>query len=111
MIARLPFDSPDQLETKVQYARMKARGKNPFYNLALPKATLRLRQGVGRLIRTRQDYGAVIVLDSRLKTKHYGDTIINTLPESLPTQSGNIQQILKDITKFFKKHQSIGHKD
>lgn len=111
VIARLPFDSPDQLETKVQYARMKARGKNPFYNLALPKATLRLRQGVGRLIRTRQDYGAVIVLDSRLKTKHYGDTIINTLPESLPTQSGNIQQILKDITKFFKKHQSTGHKD
>ncbi|MTV81136.1 helicase C-terminal domain-containing protein [Secundilactobacillus folii] len=109
IIARLPFDSPDQLETRVQYARMKAEGKNPFYNLSLPKATLRLRQGIGRLIRTRQDYGAVIVLDSRLVTRHYGQTILKTLPASLPTMAGQVPQLLSDITKFFKKHKSNGH--
>ncbi|GAX07852.1 ATP-dependent helicase [Secundilactobacillus silagincola] len=109
IIARLPFDSPDQLETKVQYERMKAKGKNPFYNLSLPKATLRLRQGIGRLIRTRQDYGVVIVLDSRLVTRHYGQTIIKTLPASLPIMTGTTPQLLSDITKFFKKHKSIGH--
>ncbi|MFC6254479.1 helicase C-terminal domain-containing protein [Secundilactobacillus hailunensis] len=109
VIARLPFDSPDQLETKVQYDRMKAKGKNPFYNLSLPKATLRLRQGVGRLIRTRQDYGAVIVLDSRLVSRHYGQTILKTLPASLPTMTGTVSQLLSDMTKFFKKHKSISH--
>lgn len=109
VIARLPFDSPDQLETKVQYERMKAKGKNPFYNLSLPKATLRLRQGVGRLIRTRQDYGVVVVLDSRLVTRHYGQTIIKTLPASLPIMTGTTPQLLSDITKFFKNHKSISH--
>ncbi|GAX05511.1 ATP-dependent helicase [Secundilactobacillus pentosiphilus] len=109
VIARLPFDSPDQLETKVQYERLKAKGKNPFYNLSLPKATLRLRQGIGRLIRTRQDYGAVIVLDSRLVTRHYGQTILKTLPASLPIMTGTVPQLLSDMTKFFKKHKSISH--
>ncbi len=81
---------------------MKAKGKNPFYNLSLPKATLRLRQGIGRLIRTRQDYGVVIVLDSRLVTRHYGQTIIKTLPASLPIMTGTTPQLLSDITKFLK---------
>lgn len=106
IIARLPFDSPEQLETKAQYARMKAAGKNPFYNLSLPKATLRLRQGVGRLIRTREDYGVVLVLDSRLATKHYGQTMVKSLPDSLPTMSSGFPKLLKDMTNFFKKHQT-----
>jgi ATP-dependent DNA helicase DinG len=106
VIARLPFDSPERVETKVQFARLKAAGKNPFYNLSLPKATLRLRQGIGRLIRTRQDYGAVVVLDSRLVTRHYGQTILKTLPDSLPVMTATVPQLTADIAKFFKNHQT-----
>ena len=110
VIARLPFDSPDRLETQVQFAQLKSEGKNPFYNLSLPKATLRLRQGIGRLIRTRSDYGAVVVLDSRLVNRQYGQTIMKTLPETLPILAADMPVITNDVSNFFKLHQTGHHK-
>ena len=47
----------------------------------LPEAVLKFRQGIGRLIRTRRDKGIVVILDPRVRTKHYGKAFLRALPE------------------------------
>ena len=57
-------------------------GGNPFYEYSVPVAILKLRQGVGRLIRTRSDSGMVVILDPRVATKRYGARFIKSLPDA-----------------------------
>jgi ATP-dependent DNA helicase DinG len=76
VIAKLPFAVPDE---PIIEARME-RLKNPFFEYQVPQATLLFRQGFGRLIRTRNDSGAVAVLDSRIKTKNYGKWFLKSIP-------------------------------
>jgi ATP-dependent DNA helicase DinG len=78
VIAKLPFAVPDE---PVIEARME-RLKNPFFDYQVPQATLLFRQGFGRLIRTRTDRGAVVVLDSRIRTKNYGKSFLKSIPKS-----------------------------
>ncbi len=59
---------------------MQAEGGNPFARLSLPEAILRLRQGVGRLIRRKDDRGVVVLMDPRLGTKSYAPAILSSLP-------------------------------
>ncbi|MFC6182048.1 helicase C-terminal domain-containing protein [Lactiplantibacillus daowaiensis] len=102
IITQLPFESPDQTTTKARYQQMRQAQLNPFYNEALPKAALKLRQGIGRLIRTDQDRGAAVILDDRLMTKRYGQTILKALPKTMPPFSGNIAEITQELQSFFK---------
>jgi DNA polymerase-3 subunit epsilon/ATP-dependent DNA helicase DinG len=90
VITRLPFSVP----TDPIYSARAETFEDPFNEYYLPEAILRFRQGFGRLIRSRDDYGVVVVLDKRLITKMYGKTILRSLPgctarqgplESLPT--------------------------
>ena len=60
---------------------IQANGGDPFSEYSLPEAVLRLRQGVGRLIRTKQDSGIVVILDNRVLTKSYGKAFLHALPE------------------------------
>lgn len=76
IIARLPFAVPTD---PVLSARAETFD-DPFNQYYLPDAILRFRQGFGRLIRSREDYGVVIVLDKRILTKSYGKTILRSLP-------------------------------
>ncbi|WP_261809481.1 helicase C-terminal domain-containing protein [Levilactobacillus humaensis] len=103
IVTRLPFDSPDRVFVKANYARLEAAGKNPFYNAALPAATLRLRQGVGRLIRTPTDRGAIVILDQRLLERQYGKSILRALPADLSRTDGDITTISQGLVKFFEK--------
>lgn len=103
IVTRLPFDSPDRVFVKANYARLEAQGKNPFYNAALPAATLKLRQGVGRLIRTPRDRGAVVILDQRLVERQYGQSILRALPKDLPYTTGDIDGLTRELIKFFEK--------
>lgn len=84
-IDKLPFDPPDDPVHEVLVARMKAAGENWFGDYVLPQAILRLKQGVGRLLRTREDRGAMAILDSRLLTKGYGRQVIFALPPAKRT--------------------------
>ena len=77
IIARLPFAVPSD---PVFSARSEAYG-NPFQEYAVPEAILRLRQGFGRLIRSRSDRGVVAIFDSRLINKRYGSDFLESLPE------------------------------
>lgn len=103
IVTRLPFDSPDRVFVKANYARLEAAGKNPFYNAALPAATLRLRQGVGRLIRTPNDRGTVVILDQRLVERQYGQSILRAFPADLPRVTGDVGTLTQSLIKFFEK--------
>ena len=61
--------------------RIREAGGNPFNDYQLPEAIIKLRQGFGRLIRTRTDHGIVVLLDPRLISKPYGRMFIESLPD------------------------------
>ena len=76
LVCRLPFPVPND-------PVVKARGdlyNNPFNEYQVPNAVLRFRQGFGRLIRSKTDRGAVVILDRRIQTANYGDRFLNALP-------------------------------
>ncbi len=81
IITRLPFAVPDQPLIKARMARIKEQGGEPFRSFSLPEAVLKFRQGVGRLIRTAEDRGDVVVLDSRITRRNYGRVFLRALPD------------------------------
>ena len=78
VIARLPFSVPDDPLVQGRAERY----DDPFLDFQLPQAALRLRQGFGRLIRTKSDYGAVVLLDRRVVTRDYGEVLLGSLPDA-----------------------------
>jgi ATP-dependent DNA helicase DinG len=80
VIAKLPFRVPSEPITAAQCETIEARGGDPFTEYMLPHATLRLKQGFGRLIRTARDRGVVVLCDPRVTTKRYGRTMLEALP-------------------------------
>jgi ATP-dependent DNA helicase DinG len=80
IIAKLPFDAPDDPVDQTLAEWVEHRGGNPFFEITLPKASIKLIQAVGRLIRSETDTGTITILDTRLKTKSYGKLILKSLP-------------------------------
>ena len=95
VIDKMPFDPPDDPVHEARVARMKASGENWFGNYVLPQAVLRLKQGLGRLLRTHEDRGVMAILDTRLHTKGYGKLVINALPPARRTHN------IIDVERFF----------
>jgi Rad3-related DNA helicase/serine/threonine protein kinase len=95
VIDKMPFDPPDDPVHEARVAQMKASGENWFGTYVLPQAVLRLKQGLGRLLRTHEDRGVMAILDARLYTKSYGKLVINALPPARRTGS------LRDVERFF----------
>ena len=82
IITRLPFAVPDHPLTAARIEHIEGRGGNSFVEYSVPEAVLKLRQGVGRLIRTKKDRGIAVILDPRVLTKAYGKTFLEALPPS-----------------------------
>jgi ATP-dependent DNA helicase DinG len=81
IITRLPFAVPDHPLIEAKLELIEANGGDAFAEYSLPEAILKLRQGVGRLIRTRSDQGIVVILDNRIVTRPYGRAFLQALPE------------------------------
>jgi len=96
VIDKLPFDPPDDPVHEARVAIMKAAGENWFGTYVLPQAVLRLKQGLGRLLRSRDDRGVMAILDTRLHTKGYGKMVLNALPPARKTTN------VRDVERFFQ---------
>jgi ATP-dependent DNA helicase DinG len=81
IITRLPFAVPDHPLTEAKLEFIEERGGDPFTEYSLPEAILKMRQGVGRLIRTKSDKGIIVILDNRIVTKPYGRSFLSALPK------------------------------
>ncbi|MGW7100370.1 ATP-dependent DNA helicase [Streptomyces sp. NPDC054838] len=95
VVDKLPFAVPNDPINEARANACRARGGNPFYDLAVPEMTLVLEQAFGRLIRSVNDWGVVAILDSRLSSKPYGKGIVRALPNAGATTA------LPDVKTFF----------
>ncbi|MDZ7860118.1 MAG: helicase C-terminal domain-containing protein [Candidatus Krumholzibacteriota bacterium] len=89
VIPKIPFPVPDEPIIQARSERLRSMGGNPFQELFLPEAILRLKQGIGRLIRRKDDRGMIVILDSRIHNRSYGRHILSSLPtEGIVVSSG-----------------------
>ncbi len=95
IIDKLPFASPGDPITAARVEAITARGGSAFGEYQIPLAILALKQGLGRLLRHRQDRGVLAILDPRLKTMAYGKRFLASLPPAPVTQN------MADIERFF----------
>ena len=101
VIQKLPFRVPTEPLTEARVEAMTERGENAFWGFMVPDAAMRLKQGVGRLIRSRTDRGAVVILDDRLLTKRYGRELVGALPP-MPLLRGPWAEVKRSIADFYE---------
>lgn len=81
IITRLPFAVPDHPLTRARIDYIEEQGGNAFMDYSLPQAVIKLRQGAGRLIRSKTDKGIIVILDNRIITSFYGKHFWDSLPD------------------------------
>jgi ATP-dependent DNA helicase DinG len=106
ILNKLPFKVPSEPITAARLERLAEEGLDGFMNYLLPHAALKLKQGFGRLIRSRQDTGVVVLLDSRVVTKRYGHLLLSGLPRA-DRVVGSWAQVRIKCEDFFAR-QGIG---
>lgn len=87
ILVRLPFGVPTEPITQARIEHMERKGEDAFSTYSLPQATLKLKQGFGRLIRTTRDKGVVAILDARVQSKSYGRAFLKELPPARITHA------------------------
>ena len=106
IIEKLPFASPEDPLVKARVEHLEMQGGNAFRDYQLPEAALALKQGVGRLIRSEDDFGAVVICDPRLIARSYGRVFLAALPPMSVTRDED------ETLKFLRQHarvRKLGH--
>lgn len=101
VIMKLPFQVPSEPVVEARVERMEAAGKDPFYHFMLPNAVIKFKQGFGRLVRSKDDRGVVVVFDQRIYTKSYGKTFLKSLPENTSIFINSFDLISRRVSEFF----------
>jgi ATP-dependent DNA helicase DinG len=86
LIDRLPFASPEDPVVRARIEHLESQGASAFRDYQLPEAVLTLKQGVGRLIRSEDDRGVVMICDPRLRGRSYGRVFLSSLPPMAPAK-------------------------
>jgi ATP-dependent DNA helicase DinG len=102
VIGRLPFRMPNDPIVLARSEAIEARGGNAFDDYALPQAVIKLRQGFGRLVRSHEDSGVVLIADSRIARKAYGEVFLSSLPPAR-LAVGETEEVLAAVAKFFRR--------
>ncbi len=103
IIEKLPFDNPSDPLYQAKVTLLETKGINAFMGYSLPRAVLRLKQGLGRLIRSKTDKGIIALMDNRIKTKKYGQIFLNSLPPARIIY-GSVDEMAREAERFFGKH-------
>ncbi len=103
VLTKLPFKVPSEPVTSARLERLAEQGQDGFMHYLLPHAALKLKQGFGRLIRSRQDAGVVVLLDSRVVTKRYGPLVLGGLPRA-DRVVGSWAQVRTKCEDFFARY-------
>jgi ATP-dependent DNA helicase DinG len=101
VLCKLPFKVPSEPLTAARLERLVEQGEDGFMSYLLPHAALKLKQGFGRLIRSSQDVGVVVLLDRRVVTKRYGPLVLVGLPRADRSSPWGASDPLRD---FFARH-------
>jgi ATP-dependent DNA helicase DinG len=96
VIVRLPFSPPDDPLTEAKCQLIEKSGGNSFSEYSLPEAVLRFKQGFGRLIRTENDRGIIVVFDKRIVTTKYGKAFLKSIP-TVPINRGKMDDLVEII--------------
>lgn len=100
IIAKLPFDVPTEPWVEARGEYLRDAGRDAFNEFSIPAATLKLKQGLGRLIRHQDDTGVAIICDPRLMQSRFGHAIRDSLPVPVqPVQSQD--ELIKQMHEFF----------
>ncbi len=97
IITKLPFAVPDDPIQEARKETLLSQNIDPFTSYQVPQAIIMLKQGFGRLIRTKDDVGLIAILDPRIKTKSYGKRFLNSLPTCRQTAT------LREVKEFFSQ--------
>jgi ATP-dependent DNA helicase DinG len=97
ILEKIPFAVPSDPLVKARSERIEAEGGNAFTQLAVPAAAIALKQGFGRLIRTRADHGIVALFDERVQRKSYGRRLLSALPPARRAER------VEDVRKFWQE--------
>ncbi|MCJ7496831.1 MAG: ATP-dependent DNA helicase DinG, partial [candidate division Zixibacteria bacterium] len=102
ILVKLPFAVPTEPLVSARMEKLESMGENPFLSYSLPEAVIKFKQGFGRLIRKKDDYGLVIILDSRVLTQRYGRFFLDSLPIKSRVVK-NKKEFLDEISGWFGK--------
>ncbi len=107
IIPRLPFKVPSEPVIEARVEAIDRRGGNSFMEYSVPQAVIKFKQGFGRLIRRKSDFGTIVIFDNRIVTKFYGRLFLESLPECR-IAAGNSDEVFAEMAAFYKRQRGYG---